>query len=138
MILSPGTNATCVTAAALRESRRFFALPLSDKASLVSDLSYAGYVASGEEVTAGERDFSEIFTVCKDLPTTDPRVRAGWPCHGPVPWSHEPNQGFLRALAALAVAADRIGEVREAERCAGFLRDSSAEAADLLLPASPV
>ena len=34
--------------------------------------------------------------------------------------------------------ADRIAEVPEAERCAGFLRDSSAEAADLLLPASPV
>jgi hypothetical protein len=64
--------------------------------------------------------------------------RNGWKGHGPVPWSHEPNQGFLRALAALAVAADRIGEVPEAERCAGFLRDSSAEAADLLLPASPV
>ena len=64
--------------------------------------------------------------------------RNGWKGHGSVPWSHEPNQGFLRALAALAVAADRIGEVPEAERCAGFLRDSSAEAADLLLPASPV
>ena len=27
--------------------------------------------------------------------------------HGPVPWEHEPNRGFLRALDALAVAADR-------------------------------
>jgi hypothetical protein len=64
--------------------------------------------------------------------------RNGWKGHGPVPWEHEPNQGFLRALAALAVAADRIGEVREAERCGEFLRDSSPAAADLLLPASPV
>ena len=24
--------------------------------------------------------------------------RAGWKGHGPVPWAHEPNQGFLRAL----------------------------------------
>ena len=31
--------------------------------------------------------------------------RNGWKGHGPVPWSHEPNQGFLRCLAALATAA---------------------------------
>lgn len=59
--------------------------------------------------------------------------RNGWKGHGPVPWSHEPNRGFLRALAALASAAGRIGETAEAERCATFLRDSSPEAADLLL-----
>jgi hypothetical protein len=51
--------------------------------------------------------------------------RNGWKGHGPVPWEHEPNRGFLRALAALAVAADRIGEAPEAARCAEFLRDSS-------------
>jgi hypothetical protein len=60
--------------------------------------------------------------------------RNGWKGHGPVPWEHEPNRGFLRALAALAVAADRIGEQPEAERCATFLRDSSPAAYDLLLP----
>lgn len=51
--------------------------------------------------------------------------RAGWRGTGPVPWEHEPNQGFLRALWALAVAAQRIGETDEYERCAQFLRDSS-------------
>jgi hypothetical protein len=50
--------------------------------------------------------------------------RNGWKGHGPVPWSHEPNRGFLRALAALSTAASRIGEDQEAQRCAGFLRDS--------------
>jgi hypothetical protein len=59
--------------------------------------------------------------------------RNGWKGHGPVPWSHEPNRGFLRALAALARAADAIGEGPEAERCAQFLRDSSPEAAAALL-----
>ena len=59
--------------------------------------------------------------------------RNGWKGHGPVPWSHEPNRGFLRALAALARAAGSIGETAEAERCATFLRDSSPEAADELL-----
>ncbi|MDQ6650769.1 MAG: DUF3151 domain-containing protein [Actinomycetota bacterium] len=57
--------------------------------------------------------------------------RAGWKGFGPVPWSHAPNQGFLRALHALGRAAQAIGETDEAERCQGFLRDSdpAAEAA---------
>ncbi|HEX4833087.1 MAG TPA: DUF3151 domain-containing protein [Trebonia sp.] len=58
--------------------------------------------------------------------------RNGWKGHGPVPWSHGPNQGFLRCLAALAGAAAAIGEDDEATRCATFLRDSSAEAYEQL------
>jgi hypothetical protein len=54
--------------------------------------------------------------------------RNGWKGHGPVPWSHEPNRGFLRALAALAAAAGAIGETAEEERCWTFLKDSSPEA----------
>ena len=54
--------------------------------------------------------------------------RNGWKGHGPVPWDHVPNRGFLRALAALATAAGRIGETDEEQRCADFLRDSSQEA----------
>lgn len=49
--------------------------------------------------------------------------RNGWKGHGPVPWSHEPNRGFLRALAALHRAATAIGETDEAERTATFLAD---------------
>jgi len=60
--------------------------------------------------------------------------RAGWKGYGPVPWEHEPNQGFLRALAALARAAEAIGEDDEAERCQLFLADSSAAAVAKLLP----
>lgn len=55
--------------------------------------------------------------------------RAGWKGYGPVPWEHEPNRGFLRSLHALSRAAASIGEADEAERCAAFLRDSSASAA---------
>ncbi|HUD79287.1 MAG TPA: DUF3151 domain-containing protein [Streptosporangiaceae bacterium] len=51
--------------------------------------------------------------------------RAGWKGHGPVPWQHEPNQGFLRALHMLGVAAAAIGEDDEAARCEIFLADSS-------------
>lgn len=58
--------------------------------------------------------------------------RNGWKGHGPIPWSHEPNQGFLRCLAALARAAADIGESDEAARCREFLRDSDPAAADAL------
>jgi len=59
--------------------------------------------------------------------------RSGWKGHGPVPWEHEPNRGFLRALAMLAKAARSIGETAEWERCSEFLRDSSPAAYDALL-----
>ena len=58
--------------------------------------------------------------------------RNGWKGFGPVPWSHEPNQGFLRALGALQKAADAIGETDEAERCRVFLTDSDPAAATAL------
>lgn len=58
--------------------------------------------------------------------------RNGWKGHGPIPWEHEPNRGFLRCLHALARAAAEIGEEDEATRCTIFLRDSSAAAADAL------
>lgn len=58
--------------------------------------------------------------------------RNGWKGHGPVPWSHGPNQGFLRCLSYLAKAADGIGESDEAARCAQFLRDCDPAAADAL------
>jgi hypothetical protein len=51
--------------------------------------------------------------------------RAGWRGTGPVPWEHEPNQGFLRSLNMLARSAAAIGEDDEAERCRTFLADSS-------------
>ena len=54
--------------------------------------------------------------------------RAGWRGQGPIPWEHEPNQGFLRALWALACAARRIGEQAEYERCVLFLLEASEEA----------
>jgi hypothetical protein len=58
--------------------------------------------------------------------------RAGWRGHGPIPWEHEPNQGFLRALHMLGVAAAAIGEDEEATRCREFLADSSAAAVTAL------
>jgi hypothetical protein len=59
--------------------------------------------------------------------------RNGWKGHGPVPWDHAPNRGFLTCLALLAKAARAIGEDAEWQRCSEFLRDSSPAAYDALL-----
>jgi len=58
--------------------------------------------------------------------------RNGWKGYGPVPWSHQPNQGWLRCVHALGRAAMTIGESDEAARCAQLLRDSDPVAADAL------
>src|SRR6476619_4588461 len=49
--------------------------------------------------------------------------RNGWKGFGPVPYFHEPNRGFLRCVAALARAADTIGEEPEYRRCLDLLDD---------------
>lgn len=55
--------------------------------------------------------------------------RNGWKGFGPVPWSHEPNQGFLRCVGALARAARAIGESDEYARCLDLLEDCDPRAA---------
>jgi len=95
------------TVAAMDASRRFFAQPMEHKSRLVSDLTYSGYIASGEEQTAGEADYSEIFTVCPDVPLKDPRVRAQWPCHGPVPW---PDTAYQHSMRTFMGELGSVGE----------------------------
>ncbi len=55
--------------------------------------------------------------------------RNGWKGFGPVPWSHEPNRGFLRSVGALARAAKVIGETDEYARCLDLLEDCDPRAA---------
>ena len=64
--------------------------------------------------------------------------RSGWKGVGPIPYEHEPNRGFLRALWSLARAARRIGEHAEFERCAQFLRDSTETGYRALSNSSPI
>ena len=49
--------------------------------------------------------------------------RNGWKGYGPVPWSHQPNRGFLRCVTVLARAAEAIEETDEQQRCTQLLRD---------------
>lgn len=64
------------------------------------------------------------------------RLRAnGWKGWGPVPFDHEPNQGVLRAIAALARAAALIGEDSEYDRCRQLLSDADPASVATLLDA---
>lgn len=92
--------------------------------------SSLAWAVLAEEALAGGRDV-EAYAYARTgyHRGLDALRRSGWRGQGPVPWSHEPNRGFLRALAALARAARAIGEADEEARCTQFLRDSSAEAA---------
>ncbi|MFC0865121.1 DUF3151 domain-containing protein [Sphaerimonospora cavernae] len=112
-MLEAGTKAADVAA-------RFPAYPAA-WATLAED-----YFAAGHAVT------SYAFARTGYHRGLDQLRRSGWKGHGPIPWEHEPNRGFLRCLFALSRAAQAIGEKDEAERCSQFLRDSSATAADAL------
>jgi isopenicillin N synthase-like dioxygenase len=95
------------TQQAFESSKQFFGMPAELKSRCVSDLTYSGYIASGEETTAGQADYSEIFTVCKDLSSSDARVQQKWPCHGPAPW---PNEAYRQRMTAFM---DQLGEIGE-------------------------
>jgi len=88
-------------------SQNFFRRPLHFKQNLVDDQSFSGYIASGEELTDGIPDYSEIFTVTKDLPITDPRVQQKWPCHGPCPW---PDITYANTMTKLMNLFAQSGE----------------------------
>lgn len=60
--------------------------------------------------------------------------RNGWKGAGPVPWSHAPNRGFLRALSALGQAAALFEETEEVARIRAFLLDADPSIPADLLP----
>lgn len=107
--------------------------------------------SSPTEVAAANPDFSlawallaeEALAAAEPVPAyayartgyhrgLDQLRRAGWKGQGPIPWEHEPNRGFLRALHALGMAAATIGEDDEATRCEAFLSDASPTAVSIL------
>ncbi|MDF5759261.1 DUF3151 domain-containing protein [Spongiactinospora sp. TRM90649] len=97
----------------------------SDVAARFPSYSAAWAALADEAFSQGHAVTSYAFARTGYHRGLDQLRRAGWKGHGPIPWEHEPNQGFLRCLHALARAAQAIGEKEEAERCAQFLKDSS-------------
>ena len=60
--------------------------------------------------------------------------RNGWKGAGPIPWTHEPNRGFLRSLSALGQAAALFEEKDEVARVQAFLLDADPQIPAELLP----
>ncbi|GGO79308.1 DUF3151 domain-containing protein [Nocardioides deserti] len=100
-----------------------------------SPASPVAWAALAQEAVAADADAVTVYAYARVgyHRSLDMLRRNGWKGHGPVPWEHEPNRGFLTCLALLAKAARAIGETDEWERCRDFLRDSSPTAyAELL------
>lgn len=96
--------------------------------------SSAAWAAVAVEARGADRDIEwYAFARVGYHRGLDALRRSGWKGHGPIPWSHPANRGFLTCLAELSQAAAAIHEDAEADRCAQFLADSSPEAAAALL-----
>ncbi len=84
----------------------------------------AAWAALAEEALAGGRTI-EAYAYARTgyHRGLDALRRNGWKGFGPVPWSHGPNQGFLRCVTELAKASEAIGETAETQRLTELLRD---------------
>lgn len=103
--------------------------PPGEVAAEHPDFSEAWAALAESSLDAGEYVAAYAYARTGYHRGLDQLRRAGWKGHGPIPWSHRPNQGFLRSLAALAKAAEHIGETEEYLRCTQLLSDSDPEAA---------
>lgn len=100
------------------------ALSAADVAKAHPTSSLAWALLADEAFEAGRVLESYAFARVGYHRGLDALRRAGWRGQGPVPWSHEPNRGVLRALHGLWRAAEAIGEHDEVERLAKFLEDA--------------
>lgn len=100
-------------------------VPAMEVAGRHPDFSLAWATLAEESLDVGQPVTAYAYARTGYHRGLDQLRRAGWKGFGPVPWEHESNRGFLRALNALGVAAGAIGEDDEAKRCADFLADSS-------------
>lgn len=116
--------------AALDPSAAPGALPAAAGAHPAYSAAWAALAARAR--AAGEPVTAYAFARTGYHRGLDQLRRNGWRGAGPVPWSHEPNRGFLRCLHELGLAAAAIGETEEATRCGQFLRDCDPAASEAL------
>ena len=108
--------------------------PARDVAAAHPDYPLAWALLAEQALREGDHVTGYAFARTGYHRSLDQLRRNGWKGHGPVPWEHEGNEGFLRSLNALGQAAAAIDEKPEAERCRQFLADSSHTAAATLAP----
>lgn len=92
------------------EARAFFALPPSEKTRIAmtrGGAAWRGWFPLGGELTSGEPDQKEGIYFGEELPSSDPRVREGWPLHGANLWPVRPAglRGAVEAYMAQATRA---------------------------------
>jgi len=105
-------------------SRRFFALPETEKAAIAMALggvAWRGWFPLGGEFTSGRPDRKEGLYFGSELGPDHPRVRAGWPLHGANLWPRQVPE--LRACV--------LDYMAQATRAAAALMTGIARALDL-------
>ncbi|MBS4104126.1 DUF3151 domain-containing protein [Tsukamurella paurometabola] len=106
--------------------------PAAEVAADAPTSSLAWAVLAEQALEAGQAVTAYAYARTGYHRGLDQLRRQGWRGFGPVPYSHENNRGFLRAVAALARAAQSIGEEDEYLRCLDLLNDCDPEAAGAL------
>jgi isopenicillin N synthase-like dioxygenase len=93
-------------------ARTFFAQPDEVKAEVAmarGGRAWRGWFPVGGELTSGVADHKEGLYVGVDLPSSDPRVVAGLPLHGPNLWPAEPVD-LRPAVDEWMAAATAVGQ----------------------------
>ena len=92
-------------------SRGFFARPDPEKervAMVHGGTAWRGWFPLHGELTSGAPDHKEGYYFGRELPTTDRRVEAGLPLHGPNVWPDEPA-ALRAAVTEYLGALERLG-----------------------------
>jgi isopenicillin N synthase-like dioxygenase len=95
------------------QSRRFFALAEDEKARIAmanGGPAWRGWFPVGGELTSGRPDIKEGVYFGEELGSDDPRVKAGWPMHGPNLWPDNPP-GLRPAVEAYMAGAVRAAHI---------------------------
>jgi isopenicillin N synthase-like dioxygenase len=96
-------------AALEQASRRFFALPDSEKAEIAmakGGIAWRGWFPVGNELTSGKPDLKEGLYLGTELPAEDPRVQAGLPFHGANLWPRQVPELRDAVLHYIALATN--------------------------------
>ncbi len=94
-----------------RLARAFFALPEADKLRWPmrdGGRAWRGYFQTGGELTSGRPDWKEGLYLGTELPSDDPRVRAGTRLHGANLWPDVP--GLRETVLSYLDAATAVGQ----------------------------
>src|SRR5690625_4377599 len=97
---------------------------LEDLARRYPDASYVWAVLAEAALADGDDVAAYAFARTGYHRGLDALRKAGWRGQGPIPASHAPNRGFLRALAMLGETSRRLGDEAEVDRVQAFLREA--------------